>query len=173
MRVIPRLWPHPPSDDTKPASAGGFRVNTDLPRMRAQQDRDHAHRLLPMVLRVHALPPHPQAQAWRLLRVLLVCVRTLPVDPGLGRGWLLRGLGQAHTDAGFWRALRRPSLYGARPGCRALAYKCCTLGTLAPSCLIRSGPSGWVDSSDSAPGVPLSPLACDIFVHRLTEASGL
>jgi hydroxyacylglutathione hydrolase len=44
-----------------------------------------------------------------------------------------------------------------------------TLGTLASSWRMRSGPLGWVDKK---PGPPLPPEAAVIFFHRLTDASG-
>lgn len=48
------------------------RIDIDLPGMRTPENRAHAHRCLPVVLRVRGLSYPAQAQAGRLLRFLLL-----------------------------------------------------------------------------------------------------
>lgn len=61
-----------------------------------------------------------------------------------------------------------PGVAGRQPPRRAASYRVCTLGTLRSSSPMRSGPLGWVDRKL----VPVLPVACVIFFHRLTDASG-
>jgi hypothetical protein len=69
----------------------------DLSGVRTHDGGDHADRRLPVVLRLPALRRGPQAQARRLLRLLLIWRREMPADPG--RVWLLR-LGAATRPSG-------------------------------------------------------------------------
>ena len=57
------------------------RLRADLPRLWHCQDRNHADERLPVLLRMHRLPDLAQAQAGRLLRVLLLRVGALPAGP--------------------------------------------------------------------------------------------
>lgn len=50
---------------------------------------NHAHRLLPVVLRMQSLPYIAQTEAGRLLRVLFIRVGAVPADSG---AWQGRGL---------------------------------------------------------------------------------
>ncbi len=58
------------------------RFNADLPGMWAPENRAHAHRCLPVVLRVRGLPYPAQAQARRLLRILLLRLGALSARSG-------------------------------------------------------------------------------------------
>lgn len=53
---------HPPRWES-PGDCGNPGIDVDLPRVRPRQDRDHAHRCLPVVLRMRAVSHHAQAQA--------------------------------------------------------------------------------------------------------------
>ena len=62
------------------------RFDADLPGLRPQQAGDHAYRCLPVVLRVRAVPHRAQAQAGRLLRLLLIWQHALSIDSGERKG---------------------------------------------------------------------------------------
>jgi hypothetical protein len=70
-------------------------LEPDLSGVRAHDDGDHADRCLPVVLRLPALRRGAEAQAWRLLRVLLLWGCEVPTDPG--RLQLLRLAGTASS----------------------------------------------------------------------------
>jgi hypothetical protein len=75
MPAIPPLWWRAPSERGDPA------INPHLPVLRTCQDGDHADGCVPMVLRMRAVPHRAEAEAGRLLRLLLLWLSTLPADP--------------------------------------------------------------------------------------------
>ena len=58
----------------------GDRGSNHVPRVRLRQGRDDADRRVPALLSLRGLPDAPQAAGGRLLCVLLVCGRRLPVE---------------------------------------------------------------------------------------------
>ena len=52
--------------------------HADLPPLRAREDRNDADECLRALLRVHGVRHDPPAQAWGLLRLLLVRVEPMP-----------------------------------------------------------------------------------------------
>ena len=66
-------------------------VRADLPAVRPRQDRDHAHRCLPVLLRMRELPCAAPSQARRLLRLLFLRHGALSAAPGTGARALLPG----------------------------------------------------------------------------------
>jgi hypothetical protein len=89
--------------------------------VRLREDGDDAHRRLPVVLRMRAMPRLAEAQAGRLLRVLLVWHRALPADTA-GGDRLLRLTGhQGHRQIFNLALVRIPRRC---PTSRSLARTC-------------------------------------------------
>ena len=72
-----------------------------MPALWSRRDRDHAHGRLPVVLRLPGLQPDPQAEAGRLLRLLLLRRRAVPIGAGGGQCRWLR-TARAGRSIGLW-----------------------------------------------------------------------
>src|SRR3546814_7013830 len=64
------------------AARDAARLDPDLSKLRQGLDRNHAHRCVPILLRLSALRDRAAAQEGRLLRLLLLWRCPLSADPG-------------------------------------------------------------------------------------------
>ena len=89
-------------------------VDADVSEVQCREGRDHADQRVPVLLRMHWLQDVAQAQAWRLLRVLLLWVGALSADPGRQERRLLPRVVSlpARSTSGrpLFRGLRWPDL---------------------------------------------------------------
>src|SRR5882672_10429515 len=67
-------------------------IQHHLPALRHRQDRNHANRCVPLLLRLHRVRRDAAAEAGRLLCVLLVWLGALSADSGSTRGRPRHGL---------------------------------------------------------------------------------